>query len=149
MVGARGAVDLAITIPIQHMEAHVSRPSTHLIPLLYTALSAAGVLLAILGGSNTTIVVVGLCIAVGAGGLAAVTWKRSGPIRAQISTDGWWKLVLFGPCIVGVLIVGARFGVEAWEVMMLALLVAFVATATGVLLGVARLAQRHSRTMST
>jgi hypothetical protein len=106
-VGARCALDLAITIPTQHMEAHMNRPSTHLIPLLYTALAA--------------------------GTIAAVTWKRSGPIGARLSTDGRWKLVLAGPFIILVLIVAARFGVEAWEVMMLALLVAFVATATGVL----------------
>lgn len=148
-VGARCVLDLAITVPTQHMEAHMNRPSTHLVPLLYATFAAAGLLFAVLGGSNTTIVVIGLCIAVAAGTIAAVTWKRSGPIGAKLSTDGWWKLVLAGPCIILVLIVAANFGVEAWEVMMLALLVAFVATATGVLLGVARLAQCHSRTMST
>ena len=148
-VGARCALDLAITVPTQHMEAHMNRPSTHLVPLLYTAVAAAGLLFAILGGSNIRMVVIGLCIAVAAGTVGAVTWKRSGPIGAKLSTDGWWKLVLAGPCIILVLIVAAGFGVEAWELMMLGILVAFVATATGVLLGVARLAQRHSRTMPT
>lgn len=148
-VGARCALDLAVAIPTQHMEAHMNRPSTHLVPLLYAAVAAAGLLFAIVGGSNITISVIGLCIAVAAGTIAAVSWKRSGPVGARLSTDGWWKLVLAGPCIILVLIVAAGFGVEAWEVMMLSLLVAFVATATGVLLGVARLAQRRSRTVST
>lgn len=149
LVGARCALDLAITIPTQHMEAHMNRPSTHLVALLYTALAAGGLLFAILAGTNITIVIIGLCIAVAAGTMAAVTWKRSGPIGARISTDGWWKLVLAGPCIIVAVIVAAGFGVEAWEVMMLALLVAFVATGTGVLLGIARLAQRHSRAIPT
>lgn len=145
-VAVRSAVDLAITIPTQHVEAHMNRPSTHLVPLLYTALAAGALLFAILGGTNITIVVIGLCIAVIAGTLAAVTWKRSGPIGARISTDAWWKLVLVGPCIVMTILVAAGFGVEAWEVMMLALLVAFVTTGTGVLLGVTRVARRHART---
>jgi hypothetical protein len=148
-VALRLVVDLAITIPTQHVEAHMNRPSTHLVPLLYTALAAGGLLFAILGGTDTTIVVIGLCIAVIAGTLAVITWRRSGPIGARISTDAWWKLVLVGPCIVMALLVGARFGVEAWEVMMFALLVAFVTTGTGVLLGVARVAQRHARTIPT
>ncbi len=148
-VGARCVLDLAVAMPTQHMEAHMNRPSTHLVPLLYAAVAAAGLLFAIVGGSNITIFVIGLCIAVAAGTIAAVSWKRSGPVGAKLSTDGWWKLVLAGPCIILVLIVAAGFGVEAWEVMMLSLLVAFVATATGVMLGVARLAHRRSRTVST
>lgn len=127
----------------------MNRPSTHFMPLVYAALAAGGLMFAILGGSNIAIVVIGLCIAVVAGTIATVTWRRSAPISDRISTDGWWKFVLAGPCIIGVVIVGAGFGVEAWEIMMLALLAAFVATATGVLLGIARLAQRHSRAMPT
>ncbi len=149
LVGARCALDLALTIPTQHLEAHMNRPSTHLIPLLFTALASGGLLFAILGGSNIAIVVIGVCIAVAAGTIAVVAWKRSGPIGAKLATDSWWKLVLAGPCIIVAVIVVAGFGVEAWELMMLALLVAFVATATGVLLGIARLAQRHSRTIPT
>ena len=149
LVGARCALDLAITIPTQHLEAHMNRPSTHLIPLLFTALAAGGLLFAVLGGSNIAFLVIGLCIAVVAGTIAAVAWRRSGPIGAKLSTDGWWKLVLAGPCIIVAVIVVADFGVEAWEVMMLALLVAFVTTGSGVLLGIARLAQRHSRAVPT
>lgn len=148
-VGARSALDLAITVPTQHLETHMNRPSSHIVPLLYTALAAGGLLFAILGGTNTTIVLIGLCIAVVAGAIAAVTWRRSGPIGARISTDAWWKLVLVGPCIVMVILAAARFGVEAWEVMMFFLLVAFVSTGMGVLLGVTRLAQRHARTVPT
>ena len=64
----------------------MSRPSTHLITLLYTALAAGAVLFAILGGINTTIIVIGVCIGVIAGTLSVITWKRSGPIGAPPST---------------------------------------------------------------
>ena len=148
-VGARCALDLAVAIPTQHMEAHMNRPSTHLVPLLYATVAAAGLLFAIVGGSNITISVIGLCIAVAAGTIAAVSWKRSGPVGAKLSTDGWWKLVLAGPCIIVAVIIGAGLGVDAWEVMVFLGLVAFVVTGTGVLLGIARLAKRHSRAIPT
>lgn len=148
-VCARATLDLAITIPTQHLEARMNRPSTHLVPLLYTALAAGGLLCAIIGGSNTAIVAIGLCIAVVAATTAAISWRRSGPLAGRISTDGWWKLVLAGPCIIGAVIIASGFGVDAWMVGMFAVLVAFVLTGTGVLLGIARLTKRHSRAIPT
>lgn len=148
-VCARAALDLAITIPAQHLETHMNRPSTHLLPLLCTTLASAGLLFAILGGSNAAMVVIGLCIAVAAGTIAAVTWRRSGPIGTRLSTNGWWKLVLAGPCIMAAVIVASGLGVDAWMVGMLAVLVAFVLTGTGMVLGIARLAKRHSQALPT
>jgi hypothetical protein len=148
-VFGRAALDLAITIPAQQLETHMNRPSTHVVPLLYTALAAAGVLCAMIGGSNAVIVVVGLCAAVVAGTTAAIAWRRTGPVGGNISTDGWWKLVLAGPCIIAAVIVAAGFGVDAWMLGMLAVLVALVLTGTGVLLGIAHLAKRHSRAIPT
>lgn len=66
-----------------------------------------------------------------------------------MSTDNWWKLLLSGLCIIAGILVAARLEVDAWELMMVSLLVAFVTTATGMLLGVARLAQRHSKAIPT
>lgn len=148
-VYARAALDLAITIPAQHMETHMNRTATHLVPLIYTALAAAGLLSAIIGGSNAAIVAVGLCIAVVAGTTAAIAWRRAGPIGGRISTQGWWKLVVAGPCIIIAVSVAARLGVDAWMAGMFAVLIAFVVTATGVLLGIAHLAKRRSRAIPT
>jgi len=148
-VCARASLDLAITIPTQHLETFMNRPSTHLVPLLYIALASAGVLGAIIGGSNAAVVLIGLSIAVVAGTTAVVAWRRTGPIAAPTSTRGWWKLVLAGPCIIAGVIIAAGFGVDAWMVGMFAVLVAFVLTAIGVALGVAHLARRHSRAIPT
>ncbi len=93
-VGARAALDLAITISSQHLEAHMNRQSTHLVRLLYTAPAAGGLLCAVVGRSNIAIV-------------------------------------------------------ASWMLGMLAVLVAFVLTGTGVLLGVAHLAKRPSRAIPT
>jgi hypothetical protein len=79
-VFARAAVDLAITIPGQHLEAHMKRPSTHLVPLLYTAFVFGGLLFAVVGGSNSGVVAIGLIIAAVTGTMAGIAWKRSWPI---------------------------------------------------------------------
>ena len=148
-VCARAALDLAITIPTQQLETHMNRPSTHLVPLLYTALASGGVLGAIIAGSNAAIVAIGLCITVIAGAAAAIAWRRAGSIGGRLSTDGWWKLVLAGPCVIVTVNVASGLGVDAWMVGMFAVLVALVVTGTGVLLGIARLAKRHSQALPT
>ena len=137
-VCGRAVLDLALTIPTQHMEAHMTRTSTHLVPLLYTAVSAAGVLLAIVGGTNSTMLIAGLCIALAAAAMAAIAWRRSGPIGAGVSTGGWWKLLIAGPYIIIAVIVAAGIGVDAWFVGMFAVFLAFVLSGAGLLLGLVR-----------
>lgn len=148
-VCGRAVLDLTIAIPTQHMEAHMNRNPDHLVPLLYTAVAAAGVLLAIIGGTNTSMLIIGLCITLVAGAMSAVAWRRSGPIRASETTGGWWKFVVAGPCIVAAVIVAAELGVEAWFVGVACVFAAFVLTGIGLVLGLARLAHRHSPTLDT
>ena len=143
-VCGRAVVDLALTIPTQRMETHMNRTSTHLVALLYSAVSAAGVLLAVVGGTNSTTRIAGPCIAIAAAAMAAIAWGRSGPIGAGISTAGWWKLLTAGPCIVVAVIIAAGIGVDAWFVGMFAIFLAFVLTGTGVLLGLLRLTNRYT-----
>ncbi len=143
-VCGRAALDLAITIPTQHMEAHMSRNPDHLVPLVYTAVAGGGVLLAVVGGSNTSMLIVGLCIAVAAGAMAAVAWRRSGPVRASVATEGWWKFLLAGPCIIISVIVAAEQGVEAWTVGLACVFSAFVLTGAGLVLGLTRLVNRRT-----
>ena len=52
-----------------------------------------------------------------------------------------------GPVIIATVIVAAGLGVDAWIVGMLAVLVAFVVTGLGLLLGLVRLLGRSSRAM--
>lgn len=54
--------------------------------------------------------------------------------------------MLASPCIIVAFIVASGLGVDAWLVGMF---VALVVTGTGVLLGIARLAKRHSRAIPT
>ncbi len=60
LVAGRVLVDLAVSIPTQHLEAHVHRSPSHLVPLIYTAVAGAGIVLALAGGSNVASLFVGL-----------------------------------------------------------------------------------------
>ena len=148
-VCGRAAIDLAITIPTQQLEAHMNRPPNNLVPLVYTALAAGGALVAIVAGTNVPGLITGLCIAVAAGIMAVLAWRRATPIRGAIPNGAWWKLVVAGPCIIAGVIVAAGLGVEAWFLGMALVFVAFVLTGTGLLLGLVRLAGRRSPTLRT
>ena len=150
-VCGRAAIDLAITIPTQQLEARMNRTPNHFAPLLYTAVAAAGALTAIVGGTNVAALILGACIAVASGAMAAIAWRRSGPLRGTSTStnSGWWKFVIAGPCIVAVVILAAGLGVDAWFVGVVAVFLAFVLTGVGLLLGIARLVSRRSPTLPT
>ncbi len=148
-VWSRAVVDLAITIPFQQLEARMNRTPTHLVPLVYSAIATAGVLFAVVGGTNVTMLIVGACIAVVASAMAAIAWRRTGPIGGTVATAGWWKFVVAGPCIIVGVIVAAGMGVEAWFLGLILVFGAFVVTGIGLVLGLVGLSKRHSRTLST
>jgi fatty-acid desaturase len=63
-----------------------------------------------------------------------VTIRDTPPVTAW-----WWKFLLAGPCLVALVIVAAGVGVNAWYLGMFTVLAAFVSTAMGVVLLLARL----------
>ena len=145
----RTVLDLIVTVPTQRMESQMNRTSSHLIPLVYTAIAASGALLAIVGGTNRSSLIIGACIAIAAGAAAVVARRRSQPIASTLSTKGWWKFVVAGPAIVASVIIAAGLGVEAWFVGLLAVFVAFALTLIGVVLGVVRWTTRSTRTATS
>lgn len=130
-VCVRSALDLAITIPHQHLEKRMRRIPSPLVPLLYLALATAGLLLVIIGGTNNATLFVGLGIAVAAGTIGILAWRRTAPIHTSNVTAGWWKFLVAGPCLIALVIVAAGSGVEAWFLGMVTVLAAFVLIATG------------------
>lgn len=148
-VAGRVLVDLAISIPTQHLEVRMHRSPSLLIPLIYTAVSGAGIVLALAGGTNAALLVVGLVVAAIAGTLAVIAWRRAAPIGGSVPTTHWWKLVVAGPIIIGGVIVAAELGVEAWFVGMLFVFVALILTGVGLLLGLARLTARRPPALPT
>lgn len=53
-------------------------------------------------------------------------------------TAAWWKLMLAGPCLLAVVVVSARAGLEAWFLGLYIVLLAFGLTGLGAVLGLLR-----------
>ena len=125
------------------------RSPSPLIPLIYTAVSGAGIVLALAGGTNAALLIVGLVVAAIAGTVAVISWRRAAPIGGSVRTTHWWKFVAAGPVIIGGVIVAAGLGVEAWFVGMFFVFLALILTGVGLLLGLARLATRRPPALPT
>jgi hypothetical protein len=145
----RSAVDLAITIPIQHLEARMHRDPSRLVPLTYLAVAAAGLLLVIVGGTRVVTAIIGLGIALVAGTVGAMAWRRTTPVHESTLTANWWKYLIAGPCLVALVIIAAGAGVDAWFLGMACVFTALVLTAIGLILGLSHLFHRHVRGIPT
>lgn len=139
---ARGAVDLAITIPTRHLEAHMNRPPTILPPMLFAAISVAGALAGVLGGSNLGVLAAGLAVAIVFAALAATAWRHSRPLaEPRSATAQWWKLIATGAAALAAMIVGEQAtDLSLWWPMVIIVLGALVTIAAGVVLGIAHAA---------
>lgn len=148
-VWARGVADLAITVPARHLEAHMTRSPNPAVPALFGAISVAGVLFGVIGGSNLAMLAVGLTTAAVAGTLALVAWRHTRAITAaRPATAQWWKFLAGGGGVLGAMILVLTATGEVaeamWWPMMIAILGALVTLAAGLVLGIAHLtATRH------
>jgi hypothetical protein len=147
-VWARGVVDLAITVPTIHLEAHMNKPANTTVPILYTALSAAGLVFALVVGSSLGLAAIGLTVAAVAGVLAVVSWRRtraSGGTRS--ASARWWQVLAAGAGVLAATIAVVNIVGEVssgwWGPMVLALLSGILLTITGLLLGIAHLASNR------
>jgi hypothetical protein len=140
-VWTRGFVDLAVTVPGRHLEAHMNRPPNSTVPLLFAAVGFAGVIFGIVGGSNRGMLAVGLSVAVVAGVLAVVAWRHTRVITAAPPvTAQWWKFLVGGAgAIVAMIVAEGATDLSLWWPMVITILAALVALAIGLVLGVAHL----------
>lgn len=145
----RAAVDLAITIPTQRLEAIMHRTSSPLVPIIYLTVALAGLLLAALGGSMPGTAIIGLPIALVAGAVGVIAWHRAAPVRETTPARHWWKLVLAGPCLVALVIIGSGLGVDAWSLGVVTVFTGFALTAVGVVLGLSLLWGHRTPRMSS
>ncbi len=146
-VAGRAMLDLALTIPNQHLETAMRKVPNSTVPFIYLAVSAAGLSLAIVGGTQPVTFFAGLAIALSAGSVGLIAWRRSSPpsgpegdgtVRAQ-----WWKFLLAGPFLIGAVIAVASAGVEAWFLGMAVVFLAAVLTTLGVILGIMHAVASH------
>lgn len=149
-VWARGAADLAITVPTRHLEAHMNRPPNPTVSVLFAALSVAGVLLGIIGGSSPGMLAVGMSVAAVAGALAVASWRHTRTITAaRPATAHWWKFLTGGGgLLVAAIVVTTATGEvddSMWLPMMITVLCALVTLAAGLVFGVAHLTGNRPR----
>ena len=127
----RTALDLVVSVPTRHMEAHMSSSSAAPLIILFVAAAAA---FAVIGGP------VGLAVALVLLATAGLLWRRSRPI-APTSQSLWWKLLASGVALLVAFAVTTSLIGElpdnGWFVGMASLLVASALIASGVVLGIA------------
>jgi len=149
-VWARGVVDLAITIPARHLEAHMDRPPNPTVTVVFAAISVSGLVLGIIGGSSLGMVGFGLAVTVVAGALAVAAWRHTRAVSAaRPATERWWQVLLVGvialaTTIIVVNVVG-EVSDDLWLPMMLTLLAGVVTTATGLILGNVHIIENRPR----
>ncbi len=143
IVATRAALDLALTLPYRHLEAHMRTPD-RLIPITFLVLAAAGLAAAVLGGSAPAALVPGVLIAVATGAIGVIAWRRSSPVTEPSTAASWWKFLVAGPSLILGVIVAAGLGVNAWFFGIAVVLTGIGAFAVGIVLGVAHLVKTHA-----
>lgn len=148
-VWARALIDLFINVPARHLEAHMSNRNQSVIPALFAGLSIAGVVGAIVAGSEWRVAAVTFAVAVAAAIAAAIAWRQTHSIAAGGASDQWWKFLIAG---VGVIIafavvtsiIGDLGGETQWIVAMVALAIGVTLTATGLVLALVSVSRKRA-----
>jgi len=130
-VVGRTALDLLVTVPTRHLEAHMQRSTTT--PLVITFVAVATAFL-VFGGPF------GLIAAVALLALAAVLWRRNRPVIAAHDSR-WWRLLLAGVTLLAALVVVTTITGElpdgGWFIAMITMFTSFALIGAGVVLGIA------------
>ena len=136
-VWARAFRDLMLTVPTQHLEAHMRQPSQRTL----TAAAAAAALLALVIGSIVgSVAIPALIVVVGGLWVSFASWRANQVVDAP----SWWKRVaLGGSLIAGVAIATAipwpdsidLGGDLAWSLGAITIVTALTLIGSGLLLG--------------
>ncbi|MEY2570657.1 MAG: hypothetical protein QOE63_1007 [Acidimicrobiaceae bacterium] len=148
-VSARGAVDLALTIPTRHVEAHMQRTPTAVVPAMFGALALSSLIVGLVVGHPMVLL---LCTALAAasGGLGVRAARRGRRFRqASPATAHWWKVLGAGVALIASLVAVTTATGElpngGWLAAMVTGLTAIVLMSAGILLGIGHLASRPGR----
>lgn len=143
-VWARTFRDLVISVPTQRLEAHMNRPSAHLLPILSGLVAGTAALLAVTIGTGPAMPVF-LALALLGGAAAVWSWEAYQPVRADhVAGRSWWKFLLAGPALAAVTF-GAMavpwpdaidLGESAYWLIVIAFMTSLTLAAAGVLLGI-------------
>jgi hypothetical protein len=147
----RCVTDLALTVPSQHLEAHMDRARS-LNPVLTTglgALAAAAVVVGLVVGHPAVLLACAV-VAITMAGLALLNHHRARPLTTPRPTSAhWWKVTTAGVALLAILIAVTNATGElpegGWLVAMITGLTALLLIGAGLVLGVVHLASRPSR----
>lgn len=145
----RTAVDLALTVPTRHLEAHMDRSPSPFVPALFGGLALASVVVGLAVGHPAVVTV---CVAVGAiaGYLGLLAAHRARPLTdPRPMSAHWWKLTAGGAALLAALIATTTATGElpegAWLIAMITGLTAVILIGAGLVLGITHVASRPSR----
>lgn len=148
-VWLRTARDIAVTIPAQHLEAHVHRPSHNLVTAASSVVAIAAALLAITIGTAASLVLV--VVALWSGAIAMWSWKATRPLRVANNVDSaWWKFLAGGAALVIVTFSAMAvpwpnsidLGDNAYWLIVISVMTGIALGTIGVLLGIGALIHR-------
>ena len=143
-VCGRAGLDLLITVPIRHVEVHMTRTRTPALVLL-ASLAIATVMFALVEG------LLGIVVAAGGAALAMLIWRHERPAPSQRAlAQRWWKLLGIGAAllatVIGVTTATGELSEPAWALAALVFLVSVTLLGAGVVLGLVRLTDRRRST---
>jgi hypothetical protein len=146
---ARSAVDLALTLPARHLEAHMDRSPTPLVPALFGALALSAVIVGATVG-HPLVLLASIAVGITAGWLGLLAAHRARPLtQPRPATAHWWKLLAAGAGLLAALIAITTATGElpdgGWLIAMVTGLTALVLLGAGIVLGIAHLAARARR----
>jgi hypothetical protein len=146
-VWCRGLIDLAVTVPTRHLEAHMNRPPNSLVPVIFAALALASILVAVIAGTNPGIALGALAVAAAATVLAVASARQTRRITAAASTTAqWWKpLALGASALLAMVVAEGATDLSLWMPMIITVLFSLLMIAAGLVLGIAHLFSTHSR----
>ena len=141
-VCARAVIDLAVSIPVLHVEAHMSRSRTPMFVLVAALITAAAAFMFVEG-------LLGLVIAFLGTALAILIWRRERPARERRRVVAkWWMFLGGGAGLLVVVISAATAAGElsdlAWAIAMICMLTSITLLGAGVVLGIVRLTDRRN-----
>lgn len=140
-------VDLTVTIPVRHLEAHMPATRTPALVLVASFVAAFAVFAYVEG-------LLGLIVAALGAVLAILIWRRERPARPQRALAGRWWTLLVGGAVLLAIVIGATTAMgelsePVWAIAVIALLVAVTLLGTGIVLGFVRLADRRRTRVAT
>ena len=141
-VCGRALIDLAVTVPVLHVEAHMSRSRTPVFVLVAGLVAAAAAFMFVEGLLGVTIAFLGVALAV-------LIWRRERPARERQRFAAKWWVFLGGGAGLLVIVIGAATAAgelsdPAWAVTMISLLASVALVGAGVVLGIVRLTDRRN-----